>query len=485
MSILEVNSTINKYKILKNLGSHSLGETYLAQKAIYDQMLQKSILKIFLIKTFNLSKLRELGISADFFEAEIKALEELSTKPLADQYISCYYDHFMATRGEPYMLLVTDYVQGSTLQQILLEEKKIMTTSRLLQAMSEIAQCVDYIHNYGVAHQNIKPSNIVYDNGSKRYRLVDFAFSCAQQLNAQCKGRAMSAYYTPPEVLASKTESEDFGLRKAHDIWSTGVTFYQMANLGRDYMDFTNNDPTLIAKEIQIGEVKPSQFPYAPVNKLIDSMLNKKPKERPTAGQVLILIRLARPLCIVDGKSYDRETAEALATSFGLDINPNIDDYSLCSIVTNHLSVCKINEHEYQLEQLIELSKILGIEVYANIEGKQLCSVIQDSIQGHRQEYKNHVTGELLRALEYMTFIQVRSLAEPKLKPVLERLEKQYLRVYEEAQKLGLLNLQMLKNKRAVIEQKSSVYAQNASAVFAKIYKLLAERIGEVLLAES
>jgi serine/threonine protein kinase len=385
--------------------------------------------------------------------------------------------------------VVTDYIQGPSLQQILLDqlEKGNFEMPKLIQMMAEIAQAVDYIHTHGIVHQNIKPSNIVYDPTTNRLRLIDFAFSCSQHLNAQCKGKAGTVYYMPPELVELQTDpsEQDFALRAAHDVWSMGVVFYQMANLGQDFMNFTNNDPVLITKEIQINDVKPSNYPYSPINSVIDTMLKKNSAERPTAGQVVILISLARPLCIVNDQPYDRRMAEALVTSLGLDINPDTDDHTLCSTLTDHLNICKIRNSNYQKEHLVELAKILGINVSKAVESAELCNTIQKGLQTQQDQYSEYVTLELLRALEYMAFIQARAASEVtgELKDILEQLQKRYSFVYNEAKKLDIINLKLLEARRMDVTRKSLVYAQNVSITYARVYGLLAEKIVQVILS--
>jgi len=487
MSILHVGSTVDDYKIVKLLGQGQFGATYLAQRHI------SNTIKTFAVKTFDLEKVAAFGIDPETLKAEAQVLQQASSNPVCDRYITCYYNHFTQTiqtdqSTVQYLIVVTDYIHGPSLQQILLNQasKGNFEMPKLMQMMVEIAQAVDYIHNHGIVHQNIKPSNIVYDPTTKRLRLIDFAFSCSQNLNAQCKGKAGTAYYMPPELVSSQLDpsKQDFALRAAHDIWSMGVVFYQMANLGQDYMNFTNNDPVLIAKEIQISDVKPSSYPYPPINGVIDTMLNKNYTERPTAGQVLILLRLARPLCIVNDQPYDRRMAEALVTSFGIDVDPDADDYSLCSKLTDYLGTCKIKDNNYQKKDLVKLAEILGIET-SGVESVVLCDQIQQGIQVHQDRYSEHVTLELLRALEYMSFIQVRAASEVtgELQNILKKLQKRYTFVYTEAKKLDLIDLKLLEARRMDTTRKSLVYAQNASVVYARVYALLAKKIVEVILA--
>ncbi len=517
MSILQVNSVVNNYKIIKILGKGPLGTTYLGQRQTFDPMTGQPIIKSYTIKTLDLSKISELGLDPSTIEMEAKVLKQMSGNPVCNKYITCYYDYFIHTvANTQYLIIVTDYITGESLQQILLDRSSAKVPkaygsktaspgnfdmNKLLQMMFEIAQDVDYIHEHGIVHQNIKPSNIIHDPVLNRLRLTDFAFSCSQNLNIKCKGKAGTAYYMPPELLQLSTDpsQQDFALRAAHDIWSIGVIFFQLANPGKDFMPFTNNDPSLIAKEIQISNVKNSQYPYPPINNFIKAILNKDPVNRPTAGQVVILIRLARPLCIVNGKPYDRQMSEALITSLGINIDPQTDDYSLCKVLTDYLSICKIKDNNYQKESLLQLAKMLGIEITENVdsgnathfprripseslESAVLCDAIQRGLQKHQDDYSEYVTEEILRALEYMSWLQVRAKGAGELSAILKQLQQRYNYVYSKAKKLDLVNLKMLESRRQDVTLKSLVYKQNVSIAFAAVYTQFAQNIAAVIL---
>ncbi len=497
MSVLQVGSVVNNYKIVQVLGKGPLGATYLGQRQTFDPMTGQPVTKAYTIKTLNLQKVAELGINPQTIEEEAAVLKQISANPVCDRYITCYYDYFIhsvaATEDTPatqYLIIVTDYIKGESLQQILLNQvgKGNFDMNKLLQMMFEIAQAVDYIHIHGVAHQNIKPSNIVYDPVLNRFRLIDFAFSCSQNLNAQCKGKAGTVYYMPPELLklVGDPSQQEFAFRAAHDIWSLGVVFFQMANPGEDFMQFASNDPNIIAKEIQINKVKDSQYPYTPINSFIKAILNKEYARRPTAGQVVILIRLARPLCIVNGQPYDRQLSEAIVTSLGIDIDPQTDDYSLCKALTDYLNICKIKTNDYQRKNLLQLAKILGIKDI-DVESAVLCDAIQEGLQTHREDYSDYVTLEIIQALEYMSWMQIRAKAEltGELQTILKKLQQRYNYVYKQAKQLDLINLKMLESRRQEVTLKSLVYKQNASVSFAAVYATLAQNIVALILDDN
>jgi serine/threonine protein kinase len=476
MSILQIGSRIGDYEIVKKLSENPLGASFIGEQKIYNPTTGKPTITKFTIKTLNIKSV-EFGIDPNIIQEQIEHLIKVSSNPSSNKYMSNYYAQFIYNdpNGNQYLIIVTEYIVGQTLQDIIITQIDTgvaFDKNILLQMMFEISQAVDYIHSYQIAHQNIKPSNIIFDNINKQLKLIDFTSSCSQHL--KCKTIAGTTYYMPPELLENP-EKHDFSL--VHDIWSMGVVFYQMANLNKDYISFNSNDPEIISKDIRLLPVNPSSFSYVPINSVINTILNKDPNKRPTSGQVVILLRLARPLCIVNNQPYDRQEAMAMVTSFGINVDSNIDDYTLCKILSDYLNTCKINGNEYQKEQLQQLAHVLGIK-------DDNCAIINNELQTNREKYSDYVTLELLRALERMSWIQLRNMGEhsEKLQNILQNLQVKYTVLYNEVKKLGLLNLKKLEDRRVEVTHKSIIYKKTSSIAYANVYALLANKIIDVIL---
>ena len=251
---LQVGSVINNYNIKQILGENKLGTTYLGSKVLIDQILNKQITKYFTISTIQIQKIVENGMNPESIKKQIETLINLSKKPLCNKFTNCYYEYFTDVTDQ-IIIVVTDYIEGESLQQMIINaiNKGGFETSDLLKLMFELAEAVEYIHSNNISHQNIKPSNIIYDKNLSRLRLIDFDYSCSFEINTLCKGKASTIYYTPPELLKYEGDPSDidFAFRKLHDIWSLGVVFFQMANPGKDYMNFNSNEPLAIAENIK------------------------------------------------------------------------------------------------------------------------------------------------------------------------------------------------------------------------------------------
>ena len=72
--------------------------------------------------------------------------------------------------------LVMEYVEGSSLRQLLQEGNGSITERRTLDYVPQITEALQHAHEAGVVHRDIKPENVLVDTRG-RIRLVDFGLA--------------------------------------------------------------------------------------------------------------------------------------------------------------------------------------------------------------------------------------------------------------------------------------------------------------------
>jgi len=179
--------------------------------------------------------------------------------------------------------LVMAMLTGGNLGTLLAHEPRlpIEETRRFVR---EVADALDYAHQRGVIHRDIKPDNILLDRESGRALVTDFgiawAMEAASRLTATGIAVGTPTYMSPEQAVGERA------LDGRSDIYSLGVLAYQMLT-GR--VPFTaSNSMALLLKHVterprSIMELRPDTPPA--MCDAIERALLKSPEDRwPTAG---------------------------------------------------------------------------------------------------------------------------------------------------------------------------------------------------------
>jgi serine/threonine protein kinase len=116
-----------------------------------------------------------------------------------------------------------EYVEGVTLANILRDgsgvtfKDKITSERKLAKLMADLVYAVDYIHDKGILHLDIKPANIIYSDS--RTVLIDYGIAKMQDSDELSQTGGTNGYQ-PPEFWSGQLPD------KKYDIFSLGATFY-------------------------------------------------------------------------------------------------------------------------------------------------------------------------------------------------------------------------------------------------------------------
>lgn len=114
----------------------------------------------------------------------------------------------------PYIRM--DYVDGITLEEFLAQNPDYFQDKTNRQVfLDELFSAIGYLHNKGMLHLDLKPSNILITNKGRHLKLIDLGFGWSESF---LHDLGFTRDYCAPEQLASKTEQ--FG--PATDIYAIG-----------------------------------------------------------------------------------------------------------------------------------------------------------------------------------------------------------------------------------------------------------------------
>jgi serine/threonine protein kinase len=168
------------------------------------------------------------------------------------------------------MYLIMEYVEGEPLDDYIKNVTGPMPEERVIPIITEILNAVGYAHDNKIVHRDIKPANVIISkNGA--VKILDFGIARILgdgNKNLTKTGTQMGTiFYMSPEQVQGKPA--DF----RSDIYSLGVTFYQMLTGLNPYGSLTTEYEvyTKIIQEI----LPPPQDVYPGVPTYFSSILNK------------------------------------------------------------------------------------------------------------------------------------------------------------------------------------------------------------------
>lgn len=127
------------------------------------------------------------------------------------------------------IFIVSHLVQGITLDSYVNGNlrKHPDAVSRICRSMFPVLDALEYLHVKGIVHLDVKPSNIMVENGCN-IRLMDLGIAYApDMLEMQSKGMVGTPQYAAPEQCAEEQRRGAL-LDATTDIYEAGVTLYEL-----------------------------------------------------------------------------------------------------------------------------------------------------------------------------------------------------------------------------------------------------------------
>ncbi|XP_018447732.1 wee1-like protein kinase isoform X2 [Raphanus sativus] len=165
------------------------------------------------------------------------------------------------------------YIQLELCDHSLSKKSSLRISEReILVIMHQIAKALQFVHERGIAHLDVKPENIYIKNGV--CKLGDFG--CATRLDKSLPVEEGDARYMPQEILNENYEHLD-----KVDIFSLGVTVYELIR-GSPLTESRN-------KSLNIKEGKLPLLPghSLQLQQLLKTMMDRDPSRRPSARELM------------------------------------------------------------------------------------------------------------------------------------------------------------------------------------------------------
>ena len=154
------------------------------------------------------------------------------------------------------IFIVSNFVQGENIDKFINDHVRSLPNveKRICELFLPVLDALSYIHQKGIIHMDIKPSNIMMEQG-KNVRLMDLGIAdVTDTMNTATSGMMGTPKYAAPEQFSDPETRPQ--LTAATDIYEAGVTLYELITM---YNPF-GAETVLEAKELHqelILEKKP------------------------------------------------------------------------------------------------------------------------------------------------------------------------------------------------------------------------------------
>ena len=178
--------------------------------------------------------------------------------------------------GNPVPYIVMEYVEGSTLRELLTSGSRLVP-ERALEIVDGVLEALSYSHQQGIVHRDIKPANVML-NKAGEVKVMDFGIARAMDDMGATMTQTSAVIGTAQYLSPEQARGEQVDARS--DLYSAGCLLYELLT-GRP--PFVGDSPVSVAyQHVREEPVPPSRLdPDVPAS--VDAIVLKalaKDRER-------------------------------------------------------------------------------------------------------------------------------------------------------------------------------------------------------------
>jgi serine/threonine protein kinase len=234
--VLQPGATLGQYQIQEVIGTGGMATVYKAQHTRLNRTVA--------IKMMHPQYLADEQFQVRF-EREAQVIARLDHPNIVTVYD---YDEY---ERQPY--LVIRYIEGQTLKHVI--RQGALPLPLILRVMNGVASALDYAHQQGVLHRDVKPSNIILSEDLTPY-VTDFGLARMAQIGESTL--SADVMLGTPQYISPEQARGDQKIDHHTDLYSFAIILYELL-VGRVPFSADSAYAT-IHEQIYVAPPSPSQF---------------------------------------------------------------------------------------------------------------------------------------------------------------------------------------------------------------------------------
>ena len=257
-----------RYAIERELGEGGMATVYLADDLTHERKVALKVLKPELAAV----------VGAERFLAEIK-----TTTKLQHPHILPLFD---SGEADTFLFYVMPYVDGETLRDRIDREKQL-PVDEAVRIATAVANALDHAHRHNVIHRDIKPGNILLQDGEPI--VADFGIALAVGAAGSNRLTETGLSLGTPFYMSPEQATGDRAVGASTDTYALGAVLYEMLVGEPPYPGTTAQavlGKIIAGKPVSATEQRPS-IP-ANVDAALRRALEKLPADRFSSAQEFV-----------------------------------------------------------------------------------------------------------------------------------------------------------------------------------------------------
>ena len=150
------------------------------------------------------------------------------------------------------IFIVSGFIEGENIDKFIDRELKTLPNveHRICNMFLSVLDALSYIHQKGIIHMDIKPSNIMIEKG-RNIRLMDLGIADISH-HAVAIGMMGTPKYAAPEQFANSGEQPKLG--PSTDIYEAGVTLYELITKKNPFIASTIEEAKKLHQTVVLQE---------------------------------------------------------------------------------------------------------------------------------------------------------------------------------------------------------------------------------------